>query len=182
MRLFSRFIGVRCTLFSSLKLPHPSPCLVSPLPTRPRRVVIPFPVLKNASKGFDSYRMGQQYHGLSRRLADQSYELDVNAGTDVFFGSAALPAFYSALPSTVRLLNADFDVMAEVRTALVRLFYYSVCDKIPCSTIQYSTVQSNTVHCSVVLYEMYSTVVELYGRVSTREKYFHRVFWLCVCV
>lgn len=45
-----------------------------------------------------------------------SYDTETNAGVDVFFSTVALPAFYSALPSTVGLLDDDFEVLDEVRS------------------------------------------------------------------
>lgn len=52
---------------------------------------------------------------VSRRLASgKTYDETVNAGIDVFFSTVVLPAFYSALPPTVSLLDEDFNPMAEV--------------------------------------------------------------------
>ncbi|CBN76582.1 peroxinectin precursor [Ectocarpus siliculosus] len=42
-----------------------------------------------------------------------SYDAGTDAGTDVFFATVAAPALYSALPSTVGLLDDGFEVMAE---------------------------------------------------------------------
>ena len=43
-----------------------------------------------------------------------TYDLETNAGTDVVFSTVAIPAFYSALPSTVGLLDDNYDVIDEV--------------------------------------------------------------------
>lgn len=48
-----------------------------------------------------------------------TYNETVDAGADVFFSTVALPAFYSALPPTVGLLDDDFNVMDEVRATRI---------------------------------------------------------------
>ena len=46
-----------------------------------------------------------------------SYDEETDAGVDVLFSTVALPAFYSSLPSTVGLLDDNFEVMEEVRAS-----------------------------------------------------------------
>lgn len=48
-----------------------------------------------------------------------AYNETVDAGADVFFSTVAVPAFFSALPPTVRLLDDTYDVMDEVRAARI---------------------------------------------------------------
>lgn len=52
----------------------------------------------------------------SRYLAQTngSYDSETNAGVDAVFSTVAIPALYSALPSTVSLLNDDYYFMDEV--------------------------------------------------------------------
>ena len=42
------------------------------------------------------------------------YNSETNAGTDAVFSTVAIPTFYSALPSTVGLLDDNYDVIDEV--------------------------------------------------------------------
>ena len=53
----------------------------------------------------------------SRRLArtQGTYDNETNAGVDAVFSTVAIPAFFSALPSTVGLRDDDYSVMDEVR-------------------------------------------------------------------
>lgn len=52
----------------------------------------------------------------SRYLAktNGTYDLETNGGADAVFSTVAIPAFYSALPSTVGLLDDNYDVVNEV--------------------------------------------------------------------
>ena len=52
----------------------------------------------------------------SRYLAqtNRTYDEETNAGVDAVFSTVAIPALYSALPSTVGLLDDDYYVMDEV--------------------------------------------------------------------
>lgn len=54
--------------------------------------------------------------GQSRHLAldNATYHPETNAGADAFFSTVAIPAFYSALPSTVGLMDDNYDVVDEV--------------------------------------------------------------------
>ncbi|CAB1109758.1 unnamed protein product [Ectocarpus sp. CCAP 1310/34] len=61
-------------------------------------------------------RLGDLENVVRSRYLTQSngsYDAGTNAGTDVFFATVAAPALYSALPSTVGLLDDSFEVMAE---------------------------------------------------------------------
>ncbi|CAN0530144.1 unnamed protein product, partial [Laminaria digitata] len=51
----------------------------------------------------------------SRYLAQTNgtYDLETNGGADAVFSTVAIPAFYSALPSTVGLLDDNYDVVNE---------------------------------------------------------------------
>ena len=51
----------------------------------------------------------------NRDSTNGTYELETNAGADAVFSTVAVPAFYSALPSTVGLLDDNNDVANEVR-------------------------------------------------------------------
>ena len=52
----------------------------------------------------------------SRYLAQTngSYDVETDAGVDVVFSTVAVPAFYSALPPTVELLDDDYEIVEEV--------------------------------------------------------------------
>lgn len=52
----------------------------------------------------------------SRYLAEANgdYDAETNAGVDAVFSTVAIPAFYSALPSTVSLLDDEYYFMDEV--------------------------------------------------------------------
>lgn len=54
---------------------------------------------------------------ISRSLAQTngSYDVETDAGVDVVFSTVAIPAFSSALPSTVGLLNDNYFIAEEVR-------------------------------------------------------------------
>ncbi|CAM9782649.1 unnamed protein product, partial [Ectocarpus sp. 12 AP-2014] len=61
-------------------------------------------------------RLGDLENVVRSRYLTQSngsYDAGTDAGTDVFFATVAAPALYSALPSTVGLLDDGFEVMAE---------------------------------------------------------------------
>lgn len=52
----------------------------------------------------------------SRYLAQTngSYDVETDAGVDTVFSTVAIPAFYSALPPTVELLDDEFEIVEEV--------------------------------------------------------------------
>lgn len=52
----------------------------------------------------------------SRYLAQTNgtYDVETDAGVDTVFSTVGIPAFYSALPPTVELLDDDFEVVEEV--------------------------------------------------------------------
>lgn len=50
-----------------------------------------------------------------RAPTNGTYDLDTNAGADAVFTTVAIPAFYSALPSTIGLLDDNYNAENEVR-------------------------------------------------------------------